>query len=105
NKGYESDKSVATLNKLDLFPTWFKVKGTPEQHGDDKATGTFTVEDKEHIKANLTGQGKVWDLKMFENALVPSPIWGPYGLQEGKVELVKEGGLWKLNITLAIGQS
>src|SRR5262249_13217264 len=37
NKGYESDKSVATLNKLDLFPTWFKVKGTPEQHGDDKA--------------------------------------------------------------------
>src|SRR5262245_549543 len=52
-KGFNSDKAVSALNKLDAFPTWFKVKLTLKQN-EDKATGRYGVEDKTQITENLS---------------------------------------------------
>ena len=105
NKGYNSDKAVTVLNMLDAFPTWFKVHETPKEK-DGKAVGVFVPEEKTQVGFDLGTTGQNWDREMFTQPLTPAMLNGPRGLLiPGKVDLVKHGGVWKLDIPLAPGQS
>jgi hypothetical protein len=104
NKGYNSDKAVTVLNMLDAFPTWFKVHETPKEK-DGKAVGVFVPEDKTQVGFDVNVGGN-WDREMFSQPLTPAMLNGPRGLLvPGKVDIVKEGDVWKLSIPLAPGQA
>jgi hypothetical protein len=89
NKGIMTDKLAYFLHQLDPFPKNFKTAAAPEQKG-DKAYGAY-VFDAGTLKAIPTEMTNM-DSAMFVTVLRPMDVFG------NKLELVKEGEEWKLNI-------
>jgi hypothetical protein len=92
NKGIKSEKLGYFLHQLDPFPKNFKTGPTPTEDPKDKskAYGTYVFE-KFVIKTQPT-EMKDMDTTMFFTTLRPPEVFG------AKIELVKEGEEWKLNI-------
>src|SRR5262249_37604787 len=98
NKGLVSDKLRIVLHNLDPFPLNFKLGAAPKEDKDGKkAYGGYEWENlplKRPGTANFSFNAndlKDMDATMFNNVLGPPPMFT-------KIELVKEGEEWKLNI-------
>ncbi len=92
NKGIRSEKLTYFLHQLDPFPKNFKTGPTPVEDPKDKkkAYGTYVFERFE-IKTPPT-EMKEMDVTMFITVLRPPVVFA------NKIQLVKEGEDWKLNI-------
>lgn len=93
-KGLLTDKLKMTLHLLDPFPKNFKPGAAPEQKA-DKAYGMFVWDPLPLSDAttNIREDLKAMDSRMFQNLL-------SYQAFNGKIELVKEGEVWKLNVPM-----
>jgi hypothetical protein len=92
NKGIKTEKLGYFLHQLDPFPKNFKTGAAPVEDAKDKtkAYGAYIFEPST-LKTPPT-EWKDMDVDMFVTVLRPPAI-------VGKIELVKEGEEWKLNIT------
>ncbi len=94
NKGILSDKAKIALFSIDPFPSNFKAGPAPKQEG-DKAYGNFVWEKikLENPNANILEDVKSMDPRMFQNIL-------SYQAFNGKLEFVKTGEEWKINVPM-----
>ena len=95
-KGFMNDRLTYALNQLDPFPRNFHPGPAPVVAG-DKAIGTFIGEPLKYDTATPAALGaegtfKDFDQRMFQSLLI-QPI-----VPLLKIDLVKEGEEWKLNI-------
>jgi hypothetical protein len=92
NKGIKTEKLGFFLLRLDPFPKNFKTETAPVEDAKDKtkAYGAYVFEVS--TLKTLPTELKDMDVTMFVNVLRPPAILG-------KIDLVKEGDDWKLNIT------
>jgi hypothetical protein len=92
NKGIKTEKLGFFLHQLDPFPKNFKTGPAPVEDAKDKtkAYGTYILEPV-LLKAPPT-ELKDMDASMFFTTLRPPEVFG------AKIELVKDGDDWKLNI-------
>lgn len=92
NKKILSDKTKIALHSIDPFPTNFK-SGTPPKQDGDKAYATYEWEKVklENPGSHILEEVKQMDVRMFQNVLSSKAF-------NGKIEIVKVGEDWKLNI-------
>lgn len=95
NKKILSDKTKLVLYTIDPFPQNFESGPPPKLEGDDKAYAAYKWEPLklENLGTNLVEEMKSMDPRMFQNVL-------SFRVFNGKIELVKVGEDWKLNIPI-----
>lgn len=95
NHGILSDKAKIALFQIDPFPTTFKAGPAPKQDG-DKAYGNYLWElpKLDNPNTNILEDVRTsMDPRMFMTVLSP-PVF------KGKLEFVKSGEEWKLNVPM-----
>lgn len=95
-KGFMSDRLKYALNQLDPFPKNFKTGPAPAVVG-DKATGTYIWEPLKFDTANPLALGVEGTFKEFDQRMFQTLLFQPVA-PLAKIDLVKEGDEWKLNI-------
>lgn len=101
NKGFDSDKAMFVLYRIDPFPTNFSVAGDPVKKG-DLTVGGFK---SEPLSYNMPNPQEVADI--MKNPLMTNPLNVPQLFTTG-VQLVEVGDgndkVWKLKIDVPPNQ-